>query len=45
MTMRVYDVTPEGPIERGTTDVVTDGSFDYMGSTYPPCSCPRCRGR
>lgn len=45
MTMRVYDITSKGRVERGTSDVVTGTAVDYMGSVFPPCSCPRCRGR
>lgn len=44
MTMRVYTVTPTGVhIEHGSTVIATGEWVDYMGSAFPPCSCPRCR--
>lgn len=46
MTIRVYTVSREGTLteDRGTVyDGV--GTAPLLTSQFPPCGCPRCRGR
>ncbi|UKY55609.1 hypothetical protein [Streptomyces inhibens] len=49
MTLRVYTATRDGVVmeERATVHVVTGDRVDPfgLGQAWPPCACPRHRGR
>ncbi|MFE6690036.1 hypothetical protein ACFVFQ_26600 [Streptomyces sp. NPDC057743] len=49
MTLRVYTTTRDGVVvqERAQIHVVAGDRFDLYGLTqaWPPCACPRHRGR